>query len=299
MRSTAFARSSRPCSSRPVAIRRILVRVSRLAIVVVALALGALASCAAIAGLGDYRTGDEDDGGLVDANGFDAPPPPPEDDGSHPGDAGADAATDMVAFFPFNEGSGTKAVDATGHGHDAVLSNATWVAGADGGSAIHVNSLTFPKGHVDVSSLAGTAFPQLAGTVAFLFRVESYSVLADDEGVFDALDTTRSHFYARRSAVSTMEVGVELQANDAGGSFPQDFTPGTWVRVVFSWDLQKSSAVFKIGAKALTLPSIVVQFLRPTGQRVVLLQDCGGCSMDDLRIYGRGMTESEITKLFP
>jgi hypothetical protein len=72
-----------------------------------------------------------------------------EFDASSGRDAAADAAADVApnlpagafAYWRFDDGSGTTAVDATGHGHDLTLFNGvTWTAGVTG-SAVQVNGV--------------------------------------------------------------------------------------------------------------------------------------------------------------
>ena len=45
---------------------------------------------------------------------------------------GFSAAKDLVAAWTFDEGAGDKVKDASGHGHDGVISGAKWVKGKFG-----------------------------------------------------------------------------------------------------------------------------------------------------------------------
>ena len=52
----------------------------------------------------------------------------------------AGASAELISYHPFDEGAGTTAVDASGHGNDGTLSSGVeWVEGYQGG-AVHLDT---------------------------------------------------------------------------------------------------------------------------------------------------------------
>ncbi|WP_394836562.1 hypothetical protein LVJ94_06600 [Pendulispora rubella] len=275
----------------------------RRAMVIPVLVVGASAGCAAIAGLDSYR---EHSDATLDS-GLDAYQEPSDGildsgvDAYRDVDAYPDSASsgDLIAHVPFDEGTGTKAVDITGHGHDAVLpSTSSWSPGRDGGFAA-----TLSSGHIEIASLSGERFPQSEGTVAFDVNLgDSFGI--GDASILDDGDPDRPKIYARTTLVGgshVIEVGLTLPPSDASTSpvtCSQAVARGAWVRIAASWYSTRSSVVLRIGDKVCT-PDADLSRFRPVAQQVRLLGDCRDCSIDDLRVHGRFMTADEIKARFP
>jgi hypothetical protein len=215
--------------------------------------------------------------------------------GSGGQDADADAAPPipgLIGHWPFDEGSGTTAVDVVG-GANAVLPDdgATWTsAGAIGGAVL----LSAPQNPIAVSKWAGSNFP-LTGTVTVW--VKSHFILNDtaSRGIFDNWNGTRNHWYVRRANGSDQLV---LQCALQVANMPYAFVkntpvdPDVWQLVAIGWS--PSSAFCYVHGTLDEGP--VTPGSAPSDQLFTIGHHFDG-SMDDLRLYDYLLTYQDLAKL--
>ncbi len=262
-------------------------------------------SCASIAGLGDYSTGSGDGGNLS------APEGGAPSDGASGGsiDVQADAldprAIGLIAHVPFDEGTGTTARDVTGNGHDVSLFAAIWTSDGNGGSALYTSSVVPIHYYADQKFPSSKPFPVAAGTVVFLFRLDS-NAEQRAENIYDGEDGSRNHVYARMIAGGNMELGLELDSSSAPDAGPplvwsHAITSGLWTPVGLSWDSHIPAVTLRIGSSTWDVPPGVEQELsafHADGELPRLLDECHDCAMDELRVYDRFMSKEEMKSLF-
>jgi hypothetical protein len=213
------------------------------------------------------------------------------------------AASDLVALYDFNEGSGSVVNDRSGNGHDGTMHNAAWVAGVEGTSlyfdgtasygyvtAPNADSLNFNSSLAFSISVWVKGTPQQvqdAGIVnKGVAQYEEYCVDASLNGY---------RFYVRNSSDAYTMV--------QSGVFPNN----SWDHVVGVFDYSKS--LMKIYVNGISRASAYPpSTLYPTAEPLAIgnRKNIGSSSydmpfhgaIDNVRIYNRALTESEVRLLY-
>jgi hypothetical protein len=217
-------------------------------------------------------------------------------DAADAADAADPLAASLVAHWAFDDGTGTTADDSSGHGHHAVLRGLpSWTTGKYGG-AIKLDGIAQ---YVEVLTLAGAAFPT-NGTIAIWAK--SPFPGTDNRPLFDRYDLDRPHLHIRQYGGPKLQ--IEGQLVDAGSSFTTSFDvpPDAWFRVVVTWDLVSRQGNIYLG-DTLVATKVIPPTWEPSGQQVVFGRAacCGGFAgdIDDVRLYDRPLTASEVAQLPP
>jgi hypothetical protein len=208
----------------------------------------------------------------------------------------------LGAAYAFDESGGTTAADASGNGNSATVHGGTWAAGK------HGNALTL-NGTSNYAEAQNSASLDIGGsglTLAFWLKVTSTSSGLDYAVV-------AKPWYGTTMASPTYQYGVEYSNSgnktldfsfgDPNGARhgPFRMTPatGVWTHAAFTFD---GNAVkgYLDGVQVLsTADSGIIQ---PRGNSLRVGVDGQykqffKGSLDDLRIYGRALTQAEIQSL--
>ncbi|NUR70718.1 MAG: hypothetical protein HOU81_07840 [Hamadaea sp.] len=205
---------------------------------------------------------------------------------------------EFVAWYKFDETSGTSAADATGNGKTATLSGGTaWVAGRSG-NAVDLNGST---GHVTLPSgiLAGAA----AATIATWVRIDTLTTWSRlfDFGSSTSVNmflTPRSSSGTARFAITTSGSGGEQRINA-----PAALPTGAWTHVAVT--LNGSVGILYVNgaevARSTGLTLTPASLGSTTANRIGRSQYADPYldgAVDGLRLYSRALSASEIAALY-
>jgi len=204
---------------------------------------------------------------------------------------------EFVAWYKFDETSGTSAADATGNGKTATLSAGTaWVAGRSG-NAVDLNGST---GYVTVP--AGILAGATACTVAAWVRIDT---LATWSRVFDfGSSTSVNMFLTPRSSGGTARFAIT--SSGAGGeqriNAPAALPTGAWTHVAVTLSgsvgvlYVNGAEVARNAALTLTPASLGSTTQNRIGRSQYADPYLDG-AVDGLRLYSRALSASEISAL--
>jgi DUF1680 family protein len=205
----------------------------------------------------------------------------------------------FVASYPFDDGSGTTAVDATGNGKNASLAGgAGWTTGRTGGAV----NLTGSGAHVAVpaSILAGATSFSIATWVR-------PTTIAAWSRIFDFGSGTTSYMFltprsgsgALRFAITTSGAGGEQQLNG-----PSALTAGTWTHVAVT-QTGNLGILYVNGVEVARNANLTIRpgNLGGTTQNWIGRSQYGNDpfltgAVDGFRIYSRALSASEVNALF-
>ena len=242
---------------------------------------------------GEVETGD--DGGLDAGDGGGAR------DAGDSGDA-SDASTldaGLVAYYEFDETSGTSAADSSGNGHTATMSGATFTAGLQGNAATMNGTnryVALPNGIVNgLTSFSISTWVYLNSTPAWV-------------RIFDFGTGTNTYmFLTPNETTGKLRFAITTSGNATGNEERLDgptLPTGSWQHLAVT--LTGSTATLYVnGAQAAQNTAIT---LNPTSLGNTT-QDWLGRSefgvdpyyngkIDDFRIYSRALSAAEVQALF-
>jgi len=203
------------------------------------------------------------------------------------------ASAELVAYWKFDEGSGTTAVDSSGNGNDGTLEGgAEWVAGQLGG-ALHFNG----SGARVVA--ANISFDNRSFTIAMWVN----AVLYTGEQVVFSTGLTGSNNTDMHLRIGGVGSGNVPAGGIRMGFYNNDLdTPGgliqenTWYHITFWYDYENQNRRIYINgvqeAEAAATP-----YLGTTGNSVIGAWGTGQWFrgiIDDVQVYNHALTEGEI-----
>lgn len=235
-------------------------------------------------------------------------------DASPAGDAGpvcpdGSIDPDLLAWYPFDEGAGNVVKDCSPSGYHGTAIGAvaglTRVAGKKGGAI----SLDGDTACIDIGTAPTLAFTTTSFTVASWIKPRRYSLPGgDSRWIFSRHGAKLGSTNDRGYHLGTDEpTGVELDltVEPTGDSFESQtgITPGDWVHVAGVFE-NPTITVYVNGVRSSTRSGDaggVTVTNDPAahgriGCRAGLLKVYDG-DLDDLRIYGRALSPSEISDL--
>jgi hypothetical protein len=205
-------------------------------------------------------------------------------------------AANPVAWWRFDEGSGTTAVDSTGHGHDLTLSAGVgWAAGKISG-ALHCQGNT-GRGTTPVLTnlgaytwMAWMQSPTTPGTATISTPFVNGSQDGDEFGF--SWDHTSPTF---------VQAGFH---RESGGAYDNiqipgpRLTPNLWYHVAVTFDTPTNTLSLYVNGQLSTTRSNLWVLRAPAGSVFVCGNDAGAQSwtglIDELKIWSRVLTAGEI-----
>jgi len=215
------------------------------------------------------------------------------------GMAASAAMGKLVAYYPLDEGSGTKIVDASGNGHDGTVENgaATWINGQTGfGKAIFFDGTNPAVGFVN----CGTWNPSAGtGKLSVTFWVQYNGTNANYQGVIAKRDgwdpeTPSPMMWYIECNQSSGAMGLARR-----GSYPPGAgTPptGKWTHIAFTFDgttVRSYMNGTEVGNGAFSFGPL-------TTATIYIGCDNGGGyngfngAIDDVRLYDNALTADEV-----
>jgi tRNA A-37 threonylcarbamoyl transferase component Bud32 len=205
------------------------------------------------------------------------------------------AGEGLRGHWPFEEGTGNVARDASGHGNDGVFRDAPALQDGRKGKSVALDGTNF----LDVPGLSGEKFPA-SGTLAFWvkgdFATQEFTEL------FDRYDRSRPHLFIRGMR-SPHGLQVVFQQNGYVFERLSAIAEGEWNHIAVTWDTAaKKGALYLNGALSFTAPISDAAWV-PSGQFFRV----GGTGysasafrglLDDVRLYGAPLRPEAIRDLY-
>ena len=215
-----------------------------------------------------------------------------------PGTTKADITTGLVAHWKFDEGSGTSATDSSGNGNDGTLTNGPiWKTESDckRGGCLYFDGVN------DYVNCANNYVLSSSYTFSAWVNILDISIPRIIFGIYTPFTI---QMYGE-SAGAGYQYKYFIIAYDALANFIQLSTgeyPQTniWRHVVVVWDRSQNKASFYINGDYISLGNIPSELSATTNLKL------GGTHnnwymkgyMDEMRIYNRALTASEIKALY-
>jgi hypothetical protein len=198
----------------------------------------------------------------------------------------------LVAAYAFSEGSGATTADVSGNGRTGTISNATWTSSGRYGSALNFDGTT---SYVDIGKFD---IPGTALTISAWFKADSYASIYprivskakdfDESSHYFMLATEKTRL---RSRVKTGGTTRTLLATSG------DLPTGQWVHATVTYD-GSAMRLYKDGVE---VGSMAVSGSVSTDSNIPVWigRNPDGTNtfhgvIDELRIYSRALTASEI-----
>ena len=222
--------------------------------------------------------------------------------------AAAPAVTQApVGLWPFDDGSGTKAMDASGNAHTATLVNGvSWVPGKIGG-AVSANAAL--KEYVDIPAID---LSKTHAVTITLWSKRRYST-AGGHALFEATrdytqSTTGFGFFPDDSTCGGIRAALRGNIGQTANCYDQP-TSGVWHHLAIVYDKTKTAGdqvAFYVDG-ALQDPTRSLHASTNTnsfGENPIYLFSQGGIGMfdtgkiDDVRLFARALTAAQIRQIY-
>ncbi len=207
--------------------------------------------------------------------------------------AGFDPA--LVAWWPFDEGTGTVAADGSGNGNDGdIAGGAQWVTGQLGGA------LQFNGSDAEVSA-PHIPFDNRSFTIAMWIN----PVLSGSAIIFSQrdADSTNLNMHMRLGGPSSTDAPVRavrfgFYSNDLD-SPPDTFQDNTWYHVAFWYDYENQDRRIYVDGEQVAQDA-GAPYLGAAGNTIIGSWDTSqffNGIIDDVQIYHKALSDSEIGKI--
>ncbi len=204
--------------------------------------------------------------------------------------------SDLRAYYPLDNGSGTTATDASTNGNNGTLTNGpTWTTGQIGGA------VSF-DGSDDYIGLPAKVFGIMPkGTASFWVKGTNYT--AGQHFIYEE-GASFNNFAAVWPSSSSSSMTLNVGGNTAINTTKTNFSTGTWYQIAISWD-GTTANVYVDGALDKSVahgysPSTTNGGLPQIGR--YLAGGSGGGyfngSVDEFRVYARVLSAEDIAELY-
>jgi hypothetical protein len=198
----------------------------------------------------------------------------------------------LVAAYAFNEGVGSTVVDVSGNGRTGTISNATWTGAGKYGGALYFNGTT------SYVNLGAFDVPGSALTISAWFKADSYP--GDPRIVSKATSIAEADHYFMLSVASGKYLRSRLKTSGTTKTLVASSTSlqtGVWIHGAVTYD----GSTMRIYKDGLQIASLAVSgSINTSGSVPVWIgRNPDGTNtfhgiIDDVRIYSRALTASEI-----
>ncbi len=211
---------------------------------------------------------------------------------------------DLLAWWKFDDGTGTVAVDSSGNGNDGVfIQDPEWVAGKFGGA------LLFDGQGGERVSIGGLDIPSGQMTIACWFKADNLDTPGQDPRMvskaFGGGNNDHIWMFSSSRISGNKFLRFRLKTNDGQDTSEikaGTFEVGEWIHGAIWWD-GTDMKVYKNGAEVGTLAKGGTSVaLDPAVQGAIGNQPIGAENrpfdgiIDDVRIYTRALTEAELAQ---
>jgi len=219
-----------------------------------------------------------------------APPPPP--------------SQDPVAWWKFDEGTGTSAGDSTGHGHTGTLvGGATWTTGRIGTFALQLDGVN------DAVTLTDNVLTSFSADQSVCLWARATTTTALGPGGFkqtllnlgpDTSNGVRLVLHESTTPVGTFWVTILAGGTTiAAGTTAQVFVNNSWVHLCYTL----TSSVLKIYVNSVQASTVSNDaFTHEAGTPTIGARDSTtgnfGGSLDQVKIWNRALAASEVLTEF-
>jgi peptidoglycan hydrolase-like protein with peptidoglycan-binding domain len=223
--------------------------------------------------------------------------------------ASADITTGLAGYWTFDEGAGTTAGDSSGSNTGTLINGATWTTGNIGSGAVSLDGV---DGRVDLGDISGIENVS-AATWAFWTKPESlvassiYMAKYNDNGAQVSFRIVQSN---SGCGGGPDDIAIYFNSGTCAVTNSNFLSAGTWshVAIVFDGTTTGNSNRIKIYAngveRTVSFVSTIPSSLPATASNVVLgaysnnKGPFANGAMDDVRIYSRALSVSEISELY-
>ncbi len=211
----------------------------------------------------------------------------------------------LVGYWTFDDGTGTTAADSSGNNYNMTLSGITWTTGMIG-DAISASG-TKQYGKTPAINLAGTSAVTVTLWVNRTYSTAGGHTLFEDSANFNS-STTGFGFYPDDDTCNNMMVGERGNAGYNINCYAQP-SSGVWHHFAVIYDKSQPAS----GEVTLYIDGVlqtpVQNYMSSNntnafGSNILYVFSRGGSSeytsglMDDLRIYSRALSASEIQQIY-
>ncbi|MFH1718382.1 MAG: LamG-like jellyroll fold domain-containing protein [Planctomycetota bacterium] len=212
---------------------------------------------------------------------------------------------DLLAWWKFDEGTGTIAFDSSGNGNDGTfVQDPEWVAGKFG------SGLLFDGQGGERVSLGGLDIPSGAMTVTCWFKANNLDTPGQDPRMVSKANGggNNDHWWMFSSSRIGSEKFLRLRLKTNDGQATSEIKAGTfevgeWIHGAIWWD-GTDMKIYKNGVEVGTLAKGGTSVaLDPAVQAAIGNQPIGAENrpfdgiIDDVRIYTRALTEAELQEV--
>ena len=212
----------------------------------------------------------------------------------------------LVGYWTFDEGAGTSAADFSGSGNTATLSSASWGTGRVGPYALSVNGSSASASAADVASeefsgnmsvalwVNHTALPAANSWMYYLDKGQNSSENYGTGAYSDASGNARLFF---EFVDSTGTARYYTQTNGLA------LGTAVWTHLAFVFDHTNSLLTFYNNGLAVGSVSVTASLKGTTDPLIIGQQNISGFTfpmnglVDDLRLYNRALSASEVSSL--
>ena len=206
---------------------------------------------------------------------------------------GIDTHRKLVGHWTFNEGEGFVANDSSGNGNPGAIHNTDWTDDAVNGSG-----LLFSGDNDDVafSNLNGASFPA-NGSLSFWIKGDfRYQY---NKSVFDRWDDDRHLFIRTYNQDCTQGLQICFQGTNGSYGFGKtvNLEKNRWHHVAIVWDTENDKGYVYVDGSLKHADAINDAAWIPDQQTARLGGGLKGI-IDEVRIYGNALKESDIKQIF-
>lgn len=205
----------------------------------------------------------------------------------------------LVAYYPFNG----DATDASGNGNDGTTNGIAWVSDRFGNANAACQFYGNGGSYVDIPPSMSLSFPDEI-TVSAWCAIEGPGTYDPRLISIDNLGSPSSSSYqlAFRPGTSTLVFLVNTGGSGFSAEWTGSITNGQWIHLA-GVATRTAANLYVNGVLAASQPGPAIsQSPQPTlfniGRLTVPLYDAFNGRMDDVRIYNRALSDSEIQQLY-
>jgi hypothetical protein len=242
--------------------------------------------------IGNFAAGEKDLSGSLDDLAIWARALSADDIAGQADDAARpDALFDLVAWWPFNEGSGTMAYDASGNGHDAMFSGTDWVSSCRTGTC---SSLSYDSND-DVATVQPDPTLDYGGSSAFTVRFRASLSSTVSQHLLVKGDNASNEYSITRGSPGTIclnrqglaVLGCSSATDDGWHDYVLTYDNGaiTW----YIDGLEDTTSTGSLSGASAT-PLKIGNFASGVNGLIG--------SLDELAIWGDALTDNDVLSLF-